>query len=852
MQGVQRSARWLVLGAAIGLCSAVSAPDAAAQVPIWVKLPPPAAIDLHVRDTRRDREIFLDEQGLVEVLDASSVEWQRIWTGANPPVSFDHHFAFYDPARDRIWVMSRFLSDTLKLWSLDLSADPLQWTLRPTVYSLAGTTIQSSSLGFDPTHDRVLAFGGFSAGGAINDVYTLSLSGTPQWSRAVVGGGSGPGPRASSIMGYDPWRDRMLIYGGLSFGPVVYDETWALSLDPPMTWTFLTPTQLPPSGRSPSIGVLDSLGQRWFIAGDQTYTLLGYSEAWALDLNPALPANQATWARMPADQNEAQPYILRGLWAQPTRSRMVAYDPDPYHPDNVWTLALGAAHWTLVGDGLLGLVRRQGPVAFVDPDSQRVYVGLGSNSSGSDTSFQSRPLDQDVPWTTLPTSGPSARASAVAVTDLAARRALVFGGSDYFNLAFEGSEFRDLWSFDLDTQAWTLLDPAGPMLARAAALGVFDPAHRKLIVRGGRYTNPGPVPLGDTWVYDAAAGSWSSYGGASYGSRWGEVGIYDPVRQQVVAFGGTSDGTNNFTDVHVLPLSPTVGTWSALATTGIPTGVGGTPNAVTAQTAAYDPIGDRMIITTGFGPNTEMWALTLGGTPTWSKLTPDGTAPPERFGLALVSDPARQRVLLVGGQAGTSGYTIPIDTWALYYDKSTPTLLALMSADATPEQVTLRWYAGATGILSARVDRRAAGEEWRVSGQALADGSGVITWIDRAVVPGATYDYRLGVSGSGGERLFGETRIVVPTRSMLSLEGMRPNPGSGPMLVSFSLATGGRASLELLDVTGRRRFEREVGSLGAGHHLLRLDDEGRVPAGLYFLRLTQDGRVQTSKVVIAR
>jgi len=857
MNGFSRSARRIVLAAVVSW-SAIRVPEAFASAPIWAKTSPPVVIDLHVRDTHRDREIFFDEQGLLAAPDSTPVAWKRLWRGVNPATA-DHHFAFYDPARDRIWAMSSLLSDTLKLWYMDLSADPLQWTLQPTNFTLGATVVSNSALGFDPTHDRVLAFGGNAGctGCDLNSVYALSLSGTPQWSVALAGGGPGPGGRQSSLMGYDPWRDRMLVYGGLSFGPVVYNETWALSLDPPMTWTFLTPTALPPSGRSPSVGVVDSLGQRWFIAGDQTYSLDSYSEVWALDLDPALPADQATWARMPADQNEAQPYVRRGLWAQPAQARMVSYDSiDPYHANSVWTLAQGSAHWDLVGGGTLGLVRRDGPVAFVDPDSQRVYVGLGSNSDlGADDSFQYRPLGEDVLWTTLPTHGPSARASAVGVTDLAARRALVFGGSDYFTIALEGSEYSDLWSFDLDTQAWTLLSASGPMIPRTASLGVFDPVHRKLIVRGGRYKNPSPAALGDTWIYDAVAGTWSALGTPSYGSRWGEVGIYDPVRQQVVAFGGTSDGTNSFNDVHVLPLSPTVGSWTALTTTGTPSGVGGTSNAVTAMAAVYDPVGDRMVVTTGTGPYPEMWALALSGTPTWTQLSPEGTLPVQRFGAALVADPARQRALLIGGRAGSSGFSTNIDTWEFYYDKdnSTPVQLALLSADAAPDHVTLRWYAGAAGSVPVTVYRRAAGEGWLALGQEAPDGSGFLTWIDRAVVPGAGYDYRVGILGLDGERFFGETHVVIPAQFQLALDGMRPNPSAGPMLVSFALATRSAATLELLDVTGRRVLGREVGTLGPGQHLLRLDDDGkRVPMGLYFLRLTQAGREHMVKVVIAR
>ena len=133
------------------------------------------------------------------------------------------------------------------------------------------------------------------------------------------------------------------------------------------------------------------------------------------------------------------------------------------------------------------------------------------------------------------------------------------------------------------------------------------------------------------------------------------------------------------------------------------------------------------------------------------------------------------------------------------------------------------------------------------------DGTGFLTWTDRDVVAGGAYDYRLGVAGPEGERFYGETHVVVPDQSVVSLEGMQPNPSDGPMLVSFSLAGRDAASLDLLDVTGRRLIRREVGSLGVGRHFVRLDESGKpLPAGLYFLRLAQDGHARTAKIVIER
>ncbi|HXJ68682.1 MAG TPA: hypothetical protein VNM39_07220, partial [Verrucomicrobiae bacterium] len=70
--------------AAIAWCLALPVAPASAQAPAWVQFAPPASVGLHVRDSRRDREIFFDEQGLLAVPDRPTIEWQRIWSGTNP------------------------------------------------------------------------------------------------------------------------------------------------------------------------------------------------------------------------------------------------------------------------------------------------------------------------------------------------------------------------------------------------------------------------------------------------------------------------------------------------------------------------------------------------------------------------------------------------------------------------------------------------------------------------------------------------------------------------------------------------------------------------------------------------
>jgi hypothetical protein len=82
-----------------------------------------------------------------------------------------------------------------------------------------------------------------------------------------------------------------------------------------------------------------------------------------------------------------------------------------------------------------------------------------------------------------------------------------------------------------------------------------------------------------------------------------------------------------------------------------------------------------------------------------------------------------------------------------------------------------------------------------------------------------------------------------------AMEGARPNPARGGRIsMAFTLPSAAPARLELMDVGGRRVASREVGSLGAGRHVVDLTDGARLPAGLYLVRLTQGGASRVVRV----
>lgn len=83
----------------------------------------------------------------------------------------------------------------------------------------------------------------------------------------------------------------------------------------------------------------------------------------------------------------------------------------------------------------------------------------------------------------------------------------------------------------------------------------------------------------------------------------------------------------------------------------------------------------------------------------------------------------------------------------------------------------------------------------------------------------------------------------------LGLRAVRPNPGER-VAVSFSLPIEAPATLEFIDVQGRRIFSREVGSMGAGSHEITLETGRRLPSGVYIVRLTQGARFVTTKATV--
>lgn len=135
---------------------------------------------------------------------------------------------------------------------------------------------------------------------------------------------------------------------------------------------------------------------------------------------------------------------------------------------------------------------------------------------------------------------------------------------------------------------------------------------------------------------------------------------------------------------------------------------------------------------------------------------------------------------------------------------------------------------------------------------AVGDGAGgvLLAWQDLRNTPGGALSFTLYAQHIGPN----DIPLDVPgdrrPAAALALEGATPNPSRGDLAVAFSLPDAAPATLELIDLSGRRLRVLAVGEMGAGRHVVRLGEGGRLSPGICWIRLTRAGRVLARRAVI--
>ena len=307
-----------------------------------------------------------------------------------------------------------------------------------------------------------------------------------------------------------------------------------------------------------------------------------------------------------------------------------------------------------------------------------------------------------VRWQELAATGPAAREDHTWTLTGDGRTALLFGGRDVTTI------FGDLWSYDLEADAWTELadDDAPPARFGHEAAWVDGVG---LVIFAGQ---AGSAFFDDLWAYDPDAARWAELpsGGDVPVARYGSCAALGPDGRLWISHGFTSDGVR-FSDTRAYDFD--AGAWSAETP---PSGArpverclhgcwwtdDGVLTLYAGQTTGTPALGDRWalddaawsMVEAALPPPRNLYArtrldratLVFGGQAAdgtyhgdlWilddedadaASVQPEGDGPSGRAGAELVRDATHDRVLLFGGRSDEGALD---DLWSLSGPIQTP------------------------------------------------------------------------------------------------------------------------------------------------------------------------------------
>ncbi len=308
-------------------------------------------------------------------------------------------------------------------------------------------------------------------------------------------------------------------------------------------------------------------------------------------------------------------------------------------------------------------------------------------------------------WAQLnPTGGsPSGRGFHSAVYDPVSNSLIVFGGD--LAIGYCNEEINDTWVLSNANglggpPAWTQLSPSGgPPTPRSEQSAVYDPISNRMIVFGGGRTC-GPSLTNEVWVLENANGTggtpnWIqlSPAGTPPDPRGAQTAVYDPMTNSMFVFGGYDQVTSGYVnDTWALSNANGIGgtpTWTQLSP------IGGPPSARAGHSAVYNPTTNEMTVFGGTIPNgflNDTWVLSntngLGGTPTWTQLNPTGGPPNARaFHVAVMRTDTNRMTMFAGDNGASSALG---DLWVLGAGTASATATATATSTPTPTATATR------------------------------------------------------------------------------------------------------------------------------------------------------------------
>ncbi len=182
---------------------------------------------------------------------------------------------------------------------------------------------------------------------------------------------------------------------------------------------------------------------------------------------------------------------------------------------------------------------------------------------------------------------------------------------------------------------------------------------------------------------------------------------------------------------------------------------------------------------------------------------------------------------------------------ALSPNQPVPVQASLVSSAATPNRVSLRWFAPGSSNERLTVERRDEGD-WRSIGECTSDGSGNFDFEDERIEPGRDYSYRL----SDGRSSWGFATVSVPSAWRLAMAAPAGNPVREVASLRLTMPDDRPVNLSVFDVGGRRVAHWPGLRAGAGERRHDIDVRRWAP-GVYLCRLDCGSERRLTRFVVA-
>ncbi len=520
-------------------------------------------------------------------------------------------------------------------WEFDLSTSV--WTKMQPVISPSRRS--AHAMVYDRARQRIVMTGGRYLDNKYKEVWEYDVV-TGLWAQSE----DMPQIRVGHAMAYDTLRQTSVIYGGIADGdPGSIDVLERSSAS--NTWVS-RPSDIHPAPQFGNAMAYDAARSLTVLIGRNATTISvaewnGFTGTWELQGFAGDVPNVRTNPAVVYDDNRQLIVLMGGEGNR-----------------NVWEY--DGSVWVQRADINPG--GRDEHAGAYDPVNHRVLLSGGILNSATPQrdllAFDGITNTWSTVWSRS-AMGPRSRFGMA--YDEAGQRIVAYGGQIVNRIGLSSKFGGGTFIFENDTWTYAAQVTGEPGTRWLMPL-VYDSTRQKMMMYGGAFGQGSQTATDQLWELDLGTLEWTDRGAQLPGQRFAHAGAYDRVRQNLVIHGGINASGNRIGDTWIY--DPSANSWSTLPQGAV------TPGLRNSAGMAFDEhrgvivlFGGHVGANSAYDNTTWEWNGAQ-----WTDVTPASGNPPARFRPILVYDPNRQTVLMYGGMTNLNSTNSIIFAGRAYND----------------------------------------------------------------------------------------------------------------------------------------------------------------------------------------